>query len=494
MAGIAVTAFAHDDTPVIKGHEQPRNGRMTDLQHTPADSSGPVLSSSSPSPSTAQLQPNETAFIIHEQRLCTPHRRQTYTRRPTNLTDSSPKSLVGTPRAAPRARQGSHDTLESTPNNTTTAAWSSLRTPEPTSPWQESTWSHYAGRLRNISPLQSSTVYTTPARARATRESSPANSFRPRTPTTPGASTLSFLAAKMAALAALASPATPGNGNGCGDELIDLDIEAALFPDGATHDDENGDEAAAYRSLQANAVGLLQRFQTTYQSQTIAFRTLRAEKEALEDEKSEAETRARHAKLQLDEVASRAAEKGAAMQAYIDELRRENKALLQEVNAPSTISEDLGAEEDQSKKRWRRSGDTFKTEPGSDTDGESVANVSIFSRSRSPTIATTISEMGPFETVPRTRSSITTTGPSHTITPQKPPQQMTAFRKLMKGISGEDSVRTVAACSNCQGQDASVAWDTAGLMRDENRGLKMRVTELESALEGALDIVNGLEL
>lgn len=71
---------------------------------------------------------------------------------------------------------------------------------------------------------------------------------------------------------------------------------------------------------------------------------------------------------------------------------------------------------------------------------------------------------------------------------------MTAFRKLMKGISGEADIRTVTECSNCQGQDASMAWDTASLMRDENRGLKDRVTELESALEGALDVVNGLGL
>lgn len=298
----------------------------------------------------------------------------------------------------------------------------------------------------------------------------------------------------------MASPSIPGAG--CGNELIDLDIEAALFPNGAPQEGE-AFSAAAYKNLQMNALGLLQRFQTTYQSQTIEFRTLKAEKEALEDEKSEAETRAHHSKMQLEEVARKATEKEAAMQAYIDELQRENRSLAPDRQstmsrtAPSvvsTLSEDLGVEEDQAKKMWRHSGDTFKTEAGSDTDEESVADVSIFSRSRSPTLATTISEIGPMEPIPRGRASISgasISGASIHSVSQKP-QQMTTFRKLMKGISGEPEVRTVTECTNCHGQDASVAWDTASLMRDENRGLKMRVTELESALEGALDVVNGL--
>ncbi|TQV92614.1 hypothetical protein V2A60_009087 [Cordyceps javanica] len=480
MAGSSITAFANGDTPVIKGHEQPRNCRMMDLQHA-TDASGPATFSppQSPTPSTAGSQKrNDTATYSNQGRLFTP-RRPTYTRR-TNLTDSSePRSLVDTLRV-PRTRPGSQDTPEPTPNSN--PSWA----PDITSAWHDSTLSHYADRLRSISQLHSPTLYTTFARARGTRESSPAASVRSRTPTTPGSLTISFLASKMAALTALASPSITGNG--CGDELIDLDIEAALFPEGAPLEDEFV-SPAAYKNLQANALGLLHRFQATYQSQTIEFRTLKAEREALEDEKSEAETRARHAKLQLDEIASKATERAIAMQTYIDELRRENKALLQGAHSPVTMSEDLGVEEDQVKTRWRRSDDTYKTEPGSDTDGESVGSVSVFSRSRSPTTATTVSEIGSFEPLSRGRISVPG-APTHTL-PQQRPQQMTAFRKLMKGISGEADART---CSNCHGQDASIAWDTAGLMRDENRGLKMRVTELESALDSALDIVNGLEI
>ncbi|KAM3435184.1 hypothetical protein NHJ13734_005669 [Beauveria thailandica] len=484
MAGISINtaAFAHDDTPAIKGHEQPRNWPMVDLQVT-ADTSGLAISFPSQPPSTAKPQRSETASF-NDRRPCTPQR-QSFAR-PANFTDSSePRPLADTPRA-PRARQGLRGTSESTPNYTT--SWTARSTPDLSSPSQGSTWSHYTDRLRNISGLQTSSIYTTPARARATRESSPAASLRSVTSSATGSATLSFIASKMAALKTIASPFLAGNG--CGNELIDLDIEATLFPNGAPQDGE-AVSSADYKSLQMNALELLHRFQDVYKSQTIEFRTLKAEKEALEDEKCEAETRARHAKLQLDEVASKAAERGAAMQAYIDELRQENRAMVQYVRSP-TMSEDLGVEEDQAKKMWRRSGDTFKTEASSDTDEESVAEISIFSRPRSPTMATTNSEIGPHGPIPRGRASVS--GASiHTVSSQKP-QQMTAFRKLIKGISGEADVRTVTECSNCHGQDASIAWDTASLMRDENRGLKMRVTELESALDGALDVVNGLEL
>ena len=49
-------------------------------------------------------------------------------------------------------------------------------------------------------------------------------------------------------------------------------------------------------------------------------------------------------------------------------------------------------------------------------------------------------------------------------------------------------------CTNCRGKDASVAWDTVGLLRMENKGLKERVGELESAVDGALGVCDGLHL
>ena len=49
-------------------------------------------------------------------------------------------------------------------------------------------------------------------------------------------------------------------------------------------------------------------------------------------------------------------------------------------------------------------------------------------------------------------------------------------------------------CENCRGKDSSVAWDTVGLLRAENKGLKERVGTLEGAVEGALDLCSGLHV
>lgn len=296
----------------------------------------------------------------------------------------------------------------------------------------------------------------------------------------------------MAALKSLTSPSMASHRYD--DELANLDVEAALFPAGAPKDSDNV-SSAAFKNLQITAIGLASKLQTAYQGQSAQVRTLKAEKEAMEDEKDEAETRVRHFKMQLEEMARQAAETESQMQALMDELNRERKLRMNDHysrgsrSAPSevsTVSEDLGAERDQQKKLWRQSGDTVKTDTSFETDDESMESSSVFSRSRSPTLAASISDISPLETsLPALRTPTLGTASPKT-------QQMTTFQKLIKGISGEGEMQTVSQCSNCQGQDASVAWDTAGLLRDENRGLKLRVTDLESALEGALDVVNGI--
>ena len=70
---------------------------------------------------------------------------------------------------------------------------------------------------------------------------------------------------------------------------------------------------------------------------------------------------------------------------------------------------------------------------------------------------------------------------------------LSTFQKLVKGISGDSTDGSGAeGCRNCRGQDSSAAWNTAGILRDENRDLKQRVSQLEVAVEGALDMVNGI--
>ncbi|KFH44947.1 hypothetical protein ACRE_042460 [Hapsidospora chrysogenum ATCC 11550] len=307
------------------------------------------------------------------------------------------------------------------------------------------------------------------------------------------------------------------------DDLMNLDIGSALFPTGS---DGDAFSPAAFKNLQQTATGLLNRFQAAYQQRTIAYHELKSERAAQADEQEEVETRMHHLKLQLEDMARKAAEQEATMQSLMDELKREKKLRMEERQARekgsslpegSSVSEDLGVEEDQRRRRkWRRrSGGTAKSDLGFDTDEESVEEASVFSRSRSPTIATTITDVSSVEPpVPQMKAPTTVASRTTMRLPpppaaqnqrqqqqqqqQPPPQpqqtQMNTFQKLFKGMSGEAESRGVSSCRNCEGQDASIAWDTVNLLKGENKGLKDRVGELETAVEGALDAINGVGL
>ena len=79
--------------------------------------------------------------------------------------------------------------------------------------------------------------------------------------------------------------------------------------------------------------------------------------------------------------------------------------------------------------------------------------------------------------------------------PKVPLQQKSTFQKFLQGIAPavekpEDEFGGIGmgdeGCSNCRGKDASVAWDTVGLLRAENKGLKEQVGILEGGVDGAL--------
>ncbi len=197
-----------------------------------------------------------------------------------------------------------------------------------------------------------------------------------------------------------------------------------------------------------------------------------------------------------------------------ERLARQKKLIMpapKELADDMTVSEDLGAEADQRLTKWRKS---------IDTDEESVEDGSLFSRSRSPTIAPSVFDgsVSGHEGHPQILSQqqqqqqqqqgqqppplppkIVAIGPPR---PRQTPQQMTMFQKVLKGIAGEagktedDEVIMGPGgrrgCTNCKGQDAGMAWNTVSLLRDENKALKHRVAQLETSVESALDVVNGI--
>ncbi|KAM5345379.1 hypothetical protein ACJ41O_011241 [Fusarium nematophilum] len=281
------------------------------------------------------------------------------------------------------------------------------------------------------------------------------------------------------------------------DELMNLDIEKGLFPNGAPIDG-TAFSPSAFKNLQMNATGLLSKFQAAYQQRTIEFQELKAEHDTQASSNTDTEDKIERLERQLEEHVQKAAERDALIQHLLNQLAQEKEQSLDQDSsstkeiAPSrasTVSEDLSVDEDR-QRRWRKSTSTSG-------DEDSMDEASVFSRSRSPTLSTnvSVSEMSPIPT-PTAQSKPIILEPPRAIRGSN--TQMNAFQKLFKGITSEAPKNGASAgpesCSNCQGQEASIAWDTVNLLKDENKGLKQRVEELETAVESALDVVNGLVL
>ncbi|XXH04862.1 hypothetical protein Hte_011284 [Hypoxylon texense] len=382
-----------------------------------------------------------------------------------------------------------------------------------------------AGRRSDNSPSRfggwlGSTPTSTDVSPNTTPKSKRSATAAETTPKSTTPSRFGFFASSMSALTTrLTTSQAPISPQEIDDELCSMDIEAALYPAAQQLSPTERDtfSPAAYKNLQANAAGLLRKMQDAYRQRTAALREAQAEREAQREEMEETALRTRHFKNQLESMAAKAAAQEQAMQRLLSELNAEKKARQEEqqrqrqrqrfiggggeekagvllAEAPM-ITEDLCVDEEEERKRWRKSDGTVRSDLSIDTtDGESAAeSESIFSRSRSPTATATTSATDSVGENPEFHHSLKTPPPALNVppkpksaTPQQPP--LTTFQKLVKGISGEDG------CSNCRGQDSSVAWDTVSLLRDENRSLKHRVAQLEVVVEGALDVVNGIGL
>ncbi|KAI8662574.1 hypothetical protein NCS56_01061500 [Fusarium sp. Ph1] len=339
------------------------------------------------------------------------------------------------------------------------------------------------------------------SRASVPAPNAPASSSTPAVPEARPRSGSS--ASKIAAAAALSrfnifgsisTPSTPTSPT-YGDELMNLDIEKGLFPNGAPVEGSTF-SPSSFKNLQMNATGLLSKFQVAYQQRTTEVQELKAERETEVSTMNDAGEKIRQLEKKLDDQARQAAERDAFIEYLLNQLaeQKDRADLEAEANrekelAPSgasTISEDLGIDEDR-QRRWRKSTSTS-------SDDGSVDEASVFSRSRSPTISTSIMSAD--------ISPVTTPIIQYKPVIVEPPRanrnssaQMNPIQKLFKGITSEAPKNTVLeTCRNCQGQEASIAWDTVNLLKDENKGLKQRVEELETAVEGALDVVNGLVL
>ena len=274
------------------------------------------------------------------------------------------------------------------------------------------------------------------------------------------------------------------------DELINMDISKALRPMRPS----DPLSPSAVRDLQQQAESLLLRLQAAYKERTVSLRDVAAEKEALSEETEGAETKARHLKTQLDDMSTKLAEQDEAMMNLVDELAQEKLARREEEEARKRSVRLVEHNTPPSARSRGASLSNATSDSGFESEDDSAAE-SVFSRrngAHSPamsmsSVSTTNSpdayHASDFHVsaLSRTQSSRLRGFPVH----------------VGKGISlslqdniAEEPIRSV--CKNCNGTQASEAWNVVHMLQEENKCIKYRVGELEGALDGCLALVNGL--
>ncbi|KAF2994004.1 hypothetical protein E8E13_002536 [Curvularia kusanoi] len=269
------------------------------------------------------------------------------------------------------------------------------------------------------------------------------------------------------------------------DELLNLNISQALFPHGPV----DPLAPSSFNDLLANAEALLSRYQKSYRQLSTALVDAHSEQSAQDDELDEAETRARHLKMQLETMAARATEQDEQMRALMEELTIERHARQEEEAARARNLALLRTQPqcscaDTPRRRARVSNSSLSVDSGFESDAtDSTADAaSLFSRNcLSPTGTD--------------RSSILEQEPDVTPTKHKKVASLqrggTYDKPRNAGSGAAVSSSHTWGCANCEGGSQASVWGRLSKEREENRVLRQRVESLEEAVEGALDVVGG---
>ncbi|KAH1932720.1 hypothetical protein KXV48_007054 [Aspergillus fumigatus] len=289
------------------------------------------------------------------------------------------------------------------------------------------------------------------------------------------------------------------------DEILNMDITAALFPPESL--DLDGQEA--FSALRTNADNLLRRLQAAYKERTFALHEALADKNEKQEELEETRTRVGHLKVQLDGMAEKVLQQEKAMKAMAEELeqerqlrRREDDARRRSVMLVRSSDEeslsDVGAELQTPKRSLKRaSNGTYTSDSGFDSGDESLAE-SIFSRRdglESPT-----STIPPSPNISQIALSVPTSTPiqpsAKELKPaQAPPVRQSTYDRVLKGLASTGITSSwmghtsTSKCNICHGIPASEAWGVLGVIKEENRGLKLRLSELELVVDDCLSLV-----
>lgn len=259
------------------------------------------------------------------------------------------------------------------------------------------------------------------------------------------------------------------------DPLLNLNIESALFPTGPV------DRLApsSFNDLLINAEALIIRLHTAYKIKAEALRQMEGEKSAQQEEAEEAQIRSRHLKIQLDDMANRAAEQVKAMRAFTDDLALEKlrrvEAQADKRSIRSTHSSGSGQHGSGSSGSSNSQGDS-----GSESENEHGPDTACTTPGRQEHTC----ELP----IPTTKTKLKSSSPA---SPANPYRWLSGYLNEQR----EDWMRERSfAHGEFKGASQNAVRIVVNSLRSENRRLQSRVEELERTVEGCIDLVSGLRI
>lgn len=276
------------------------------------------------------------------------------------------------------------------------------------------------------------------------------------------------------------------------DDFVNLSTKDILFPDGPS--DEFS--PAAFKNLQQNAEFVLRLFQTSYKENLTTLRKVVSEKNVQADELEASNTRNEHLKMQLLEMAERAAEQEkliASLQAEVEQ-RKANETALRSIRVVAdhtSMSDSAASEEDTYQQplcrpfRANRCSDVSYTDSLDSASSDLSVTPSVFSDDQNDS--------------PNTYSPGTSVGCPSPVMKQACKAVAPSIQHLPEYFEPPmpqhtEVVHEVTECQKCYGLKPHEAWEVVSMMKMESAALKGRIAELEVAQDSALDLLSGLTL
>jgi hypothetical protein len=265
------------------------------------------------------------------------------------------------------------------------------------------------------------------------------------------------------------------------DEILDLDINTALFPNGPA----DPLSPPAFNELYLNATKLLQRMQVAYKAKVEELASVQPEMDVQKEVVEGAETRAEHLRTQLEimsqtfeeqnktlkEMAKQLAEEKLKVQEAHDEAHRTVRLVRKSVDHSPERKVSEHDKDTTPKRKKRTSGGSQGSDSGFESDIDYAESV-LSSGAETPMSAPGVSFSPACDAGQEWRPSRLRVGGG-------------ADRPVLSRFS---SSTTAASGKRMGGENA--AWATVESLRHENRELKMAMEEERRRLQECIDFVN----